>query len=238
MTTDATTAPSGATISLLDSSQLARVGNQLGTNPAGVYADAQGNRYYIKTLESLAHARNERVAAALYQLAGAPTLEYIDTSDPCQVATRWLALDKKHLAYFTDDERLQAQQWLAVHAWTANWDAAGYDGDNQGCCNGTVLTLDVGGALAFRAQGDPKGKAFGTEVNELNSLRTDPDNPNAVRLFGDMNKTEIQQSIERVIRLPDNQIREVILAHNGSEKLLLKMLARKADMASRLMEYQ
>ena len=55
----------------LDSDSLTRVGGQLGSNPAGLYQDADGRRYYIKTLESLDHARNERLAARLYALAGA-----------------------------------------------------------------------------------------------------------------------------------------------------------------------
>ena len=54
-----------------------------------------------------------------------------------------------------------------------------FDGDNQGVAAGVVITLDVGGALEFRAQGDPKGKAFGASVREIDTLRTDADNPHA-----------------------------------------------------------
>lgn len=121
-----------------------------------------------------------------------------------------------------------------MHAWTANWDAAGYNGDNQGVLDGKVLTLDVGGALAFRAQGDPKGKAFGTQVRELDTLRRDADIPHAVKLFADMTPTDIRQAIRVVLRIPDAQIRQVILDNGGSEKLADKMIARKADMARRL----
>lgn len=218
----------------LDTATLQRVGGQIGSNPAGIYQDAAGRRYYVKTLESPAHARNEFLAAMLYQLAGAPTLSYVRTRAADQVATAWVELDKKCIAHLSADERTQAQQWFGVHAWTANWDAAGYNGDNQGVANGRVLTLDVGGALAFRAQGDPKGKAFGTQVHELDALRRDADNPHAVRLFADMTPAAIQQAITLVLRIPDAQIRQVILDHGGSEKLADKMIARKADMAQRL----
>lgn len=37
----------------------------------------------------------------------------------------------------------------------------------RGGIDAKVLTLAVGGALAFRAQGDRKGKAFGPCVDEL-----------------------------------------------------------------------
>ncbi|MBS4051170.1 MAG: hypothetical protein KGZ69_08200, partial [Methylomonas sp.] len=156
----------------IDTATMRRVGGQLGSNPAGIFQDGNGRRYYVKTLESPAHARNETIAAKLYQLAGAPTLTYVNTKSPDQIATEWVSLDKKCVAHLSESERKQAQRWFGVHAWTANWDAAGFNGDNQGVVNGKVLTLDVGGALAFRAQGDPKGQAFGARVDELDVLRT------------------------------------------------------------------
>lgn len=219
---------------VIDTRIMQRVGAQIGSNPAGVFQGNNGQRYYVKTLESQAHARNELIAARLYQLAAAPTLNYVGTTDCCQIATQWIDLEKKYIAHFTDSERKQAQQWFGVHAWTANWDAAGFSGDNQGVANGRVLTLDVGGALAFRAQGDPKGKAFGTRVDELDVMRNDKRNPHGVKLFSDMSEEDIRQAIEVVVDIPDEQIRQVIIGNGGSDKLVGKMVARKADMAERL----
>jgi hypothetical protein len=227
-----------ADMTLINTTTLQRVGGQLGTNPAGTFQDDSGRRYYVKTLESPAHARNEIIAARLYQLAGAPTLTYVSTKAPDQIATEWVELDKKYVAHLSKSERKQAQWWFGVHAWTANWDAAGFDGGNQGVINGKVLTLDVGGALAFRAQGDPKGKAFGTRVDELDVLRSHNSNPHAVNLFADMSPDEIKQAILIVVRIPDDQIRQVIIDSGGSHALAKKMIARKADMAKRLREDQ
>jgi hypothetical protein len=218
----------------LDTCRLRRVGGSLGSNPAGVFEDDGGRRFYVKTLESPAHARNEFIAAMLYRLAGAPTLTYVHALSPDQVATEWVALDKTHVSRLGESERLQAQQWFGVHAWTANWDVAGFDGDNLGVINGTVLSLDLGGALEFRAQGDPKGKAFGIRVGELDRLRCEPDNLHAVRLFGDMSDADLHQAIGVVTRIPDERIRQVVIAHGGSHALADKMVARKADMAGRL----
>ena len=215
---------------LLNSSQLRRISGQLGSNPAGVFEDQNGQRYYIKTLESPQHASNESLAACLYQLCGAPVLTYVRTNNPCEVATRWRHLDKTRIAHFSEDECLQARHWLAVHAWTANWDAAGLDGDNQGVVNGVVLTLDVGGALLFRASGDPKGKAFGETVPEFQRLQSDPDNPHAMKLFGDMPVAEQQSALQVVTRLNDSDIRRVILDGSERERLAEKMIARKADL--------
>jgi len=222
-----------AEIPLIDTTTMQRIGGQLGTNPAGIFQDGNGRRYYVKTLESLAHARNEMIAAKLYQLAGAPTLIYVNTTASDQIATEWVELDKKSIAHLSQSERKQAQRWFGVHAWTANWDAAGFNGDNQGVINGKVLTLDVGGALEFRAQGDPKGKAFGTRVDELDVLRSDDGNPHAVKLFADMSPDDIKQAIRVVVRIPDEKIRQVIIDSGGGHVLADMMIARKADMARR-----
>lgn len=219
----------------IDITTMQRIGGQLGTNPAGIFQDDSGRSYYVKTLESVAHARNEMIAAKLYRLAGAPILNYVHTQSPDQIATEWVALDKKCVAHLSEAERKQAQQWLGVHAWTANWDVAGFDGDNQGVANGVVLTLDVGGALAFRAHGDPKGEAFGTRVDELDRLRSDEGNTHAAKLFGGMGHDETVQAIKKVVRIPDALIRQVIIENGGSETLTEKMIARKMAMNERLM---
>lgn len=217
---------------LLDTSALTRIGGPLGSNPAGVYEDRHGQRYYIKTLESVAHLRNEYIASKLYELAGVPMLSYQLTTDPYQLATRWLDLDKKSIKHFSHSERQQAKQWFAVHAWTANWDVAGYHGDNLAVIKNKVITLDVGGALNFRAMGDPKGKAFSSEVNEINSLRKDLDNPHAVKLFSDMTIDEITRSINKVTCLCEQAISDTILQQNGHQKLVNKMLTRKHFLAN------
>nr|WP_096787958.1 hypothetical protein [Rhodobacter sp. CZR27] len=218
----------------LDTASLEKVGTGMGSTPAGIYRDAGGRRFYVKSLETASHALNERIAARLYQLAGAPTLHYVPTRAPDEVATVLVDLARRHVARFTEDERRQAQRWLAVHAWTANWDAAGFGGENQGLVRGIVTTLDVGGALEFRAQGDPKGRAFGTSVAELDRLRSDPDNPHAMRLFGDMRPDAIRDSVGLVTRIPDEAIRAVIMESGGRPALADKMIARKADLAARL----
>lgn len=218
----------------LDTRLLRRVGGPLGSNPAGIYEDATGRRFYVKTLETPAHARNEYIAAMLYRLAGAPTLTYRRTLHSDQVATTWVNLDRKRVARLDEGERRQAQQWFGVHAWTANWDVAGYGGENLGVIDGTVVALDLGGALEFRAQGDPKGKAFGIQVGELERLRYDADNPHALWLFGDMDDEALRRAIMVVTVIPDTQIRHVIMEQGGSSALADKMIARKADMASRL----
>ena len=221
-------------VDMIDTATLQKVRGPLGSNPGGVYQDENSRRFYVKILESSAHARNEILAAKLYRLAGAPTLTYVRVIDPTQVATEQVELEKKSIADFNDDELKQARRWFGVHAWTANWDAAGFHGENQGVVAGEVITLDVGGALEFRGQGDPKGQAFGTRVGELDTLRSEENNPHAVRLFADMSPAEINEAISVVTRIPDIAIRRIITDNCGGEALVEKLIARKEDMARRL----
>ncbi len=58
----------------------------------------------------------------------------------------------------------------------------------------------------------------------------------AAKLFAGMRREEIDQAIMKVVQIPDEQIRKVILENGGSETLAEKMIARKADMAGRLNE--
>lgn len=220
----------------IDVASMRRVGASTGSHPGGVFEDDAGRRFHVKTLESPEHARNERLAARLYRLAGAPTLRYVPTRAPDQVATVWTPLERRPVARFTEAERRQAQRWFGVHAWTANWDAAGFAGDNQGVSaqDGTVLTLDVGGALEFRAQGEPKGRAFGDRVGELDLMRTDPGNPHAVHLFGDMDAAALREAIAVVVAIAPERIRETVAAEGGRPALAERLVARQADMAGRL----
>ena len=112
---------------------------------------------------------DECAAARLYQLAGAATLPYRDVEGGQHVATEWRKLEKKNISEFTPAERKEAAKDFAIHAWLSNWDAAGMGGDNQGVLDGKTTTLDVGGSLRFRAQGGPKGNAFGDKVIEWDS---------------------------------------------------------------------
>jgi len=219
---------------VIDTARLERVGGRLGSNPGGIWQDGAGGRYYVKELETPTLARNEYLAAALYRLAGAPVLAYLPAAAPEQVATVLVPLEKNRLSQLSAAERAEAQRWFGVHVWLANWDAAGFQGDNQGVIAGEVTTLDVGGALEFRAQGDPKGRAFGPTVPELDRLRDDPDNPFAAELFGPMTPEALAEAVAVVTRLPDAAIWAVVAGQGGRAALAEKLIARKADMAQRI----
>lgn len=66
----------------------------------------------------------------------------------------------------------QLSRDFVPHAAIANWDMLGKVRDNViRRPDGTLSYVDVGGAGAYRAQGDPKGGAFSPSVGELDTLR-------------------------------------------------------------------
>lgn len=66
----------------------------------------------------------------------------------------------------------QLRRDFVPHATIANWDMLGLNRDNViRRPDGTLSYVDVGGAGPFRAQGAPKGAAFGSTVGELDTLR-------------------------------------------------------------------
>ena len=210
---------------------LKKTGGKLGSNEGGSYEDHKGAKYYIKKAPTKAHADNERAAARLYQLAGAATLPYLDVEGGQHIATEWRKLEKKNISEFTPAERKEAAKDFAIHAWLSNWDAAGTGGDNQGVLEGKTTTLDVGGSLRFRAQGGPKGGAFGDKVTEFDTLRDKGMNPDAARLFAPMTEAELSASVERVTKIPDAKIREAV----GDDKELAdRLIARKKNLANRV----
>lgn len=218
----------------LDDSALEKISASLGSHAGGVFRTRGGEKFYIKMLETADLAQNERLAAKFYQLAGAPTLTYVSTQDRTKIATQWVDLAKKRLGAFDETELAQARHWFAVHAWTANWDALGLLGDNQGAVDGVAITLDLGGALKFRAQGDPKGAAFGDSVEEFERMRRDDDNFWAKKLFGSMSAAELAASVAEVAKIPDAAVFRAALGHGGDAALAEKMIRRKADLVRRL----
>ena len=217
-----------------------KIGGQLGTNPGGKYEDGKGNKFYIKQSKSESHARNEVLAAKLYEAANAPVLDMrlVKMSDgTIGTATPWVP--NIDLIDHTDQEdREAAQQHFAAHAWLANRDAAGFEYDNQGMIDGEMTTLDPGGSLLYRAQGAPKGDSFGDKVTEWDSMR-DKKYVQTHTLFGSMSKEQLAESAEAVTSVPDKTIQAIVQRYGpGSESdrtsLANRLIARKQDITKRV----
>jgi len=212
----------------LQLSDMTKIGKQLGSNPGGKYKDNKtGKQYYVKLSKSPDHAKNELLASKLYEIAGAPILHarQVDMGNgKIGTATEWK--DVRLIDADDPEERRFAQKNFATHAWLANWDAAGLEYDNQGIVGGKMTTLDPGGSLIFRAQGAPKGEAFGNKVTEWESLRS-PNNAQAHTVYGEMSKKRLQDSASRVVNIPSHVIREMVMEHGPGDEAARKALAEK-----------
>ena len=221
----------------LNPDQLRQIGGQRGSNRGGTYVDeATGTEWYVKFPASEDMARNEVLAAKLYEAAGidVPDLRLIQLDGQQAIASRIV----DGLAKGTPDALAKggAFDGFAVDAWLANWDVAGATLDNLLVRGARAFRVDTGGALRYRAQGGLKGQAFGDQVTEIQSLRNAGTAPQASRVFGKMTDADIEQSVAKVLAVDDSTI-DRLLAEFGprdpSERAALsaRLKARREDLA-------
>lgn len=219
--------------------KLVKIGEQRGSNPGGTYQDTEtGAKWYIKQPASIEQVRNEVLAGKLYELAGVetPELHLITLDGKPSIASRIVdGLEKATPAKLA--KAPGAHEGFAVDAWLSNWDVVGLGYDNLLLKAGRAFRVDVGGALRFRAQGGLKGDSFGTSVEEIDSLRQ-PTNRQAASVFGSMSIEDLERSVERVLDIPESEIRALVATWGPTdpkETALLadKLIARQRDLARR-----
>ena len=126
---------------------------------------------------------------------------------------------------------------FAADVLTANWDAVGLVNDNILLKGGEAHRIDNGAAFMYRAQGTPKGAAFGNSVTEMETLRH-PSNRQAHRIFGEMTPADVRRSAARVAAVPDATIRDLVESHGPGtpeqkRALANRLIARRDDVARR-----
>jgi uncharacterized protein len=225
----ASTGGGGVSKAPLKPTSLTKVGEKMGSNAGGTFKDAaSGKTFYIKKPGTKAHVTNELLGAKLYALAGAgQTLDYHPVEGGEHVATEIAKLDKKNIGDFTPAEKKAAQADFMTQAWIGNWDAAGTGGDNKGILNGEPTALDFGGALEYRAQGEPKGDAFGDDVPEIETMRDKDTSPDNAKLYGGMTEAELRSSAKHVTNLTNDTIITAVKEAGGTATLAEKLIARK-----------
>lgn len=219
-----------------------------GGTEGGIFRDESNQHWFVKSAKGNEDfARNEVLAAKLLQMAGVPVpqVRTIDLGDAFGggVGVASKAIDGARPVNWNNDDaaRSAVRRDFAAHAFIGNWDAIGQKGDNyvtdQG---GIVYSIDHGGALRYRAQGEPKGPAFNRHVDEIESMR-DPLRANemSAKVFGKVSYDEMRLGVERVVWMSDEGIRLIVEAHGPRDpdvrkELLDTLLARKAHFAAAL----
>lgn len=239
----ATSAPPAATVATaqpvqaasgLNPDKLVQIGPQRGSNPGGLYRDTDtGETWYIKTPPSAEHARNEVLAARLYQLAGADVPELRLTVLNGQPAVASRIVDDLAKATPADLAKTAgALDHFATDAWLGNWDVVGATFDNLLVKGGKAVRVDTGGALRFRAQGGLKGQAWGNTVPELDSLRDAGLNPQAAKVFGKISSEQMKASATRLVNIDRNAIDRLVDEFGPAD--LAERQALKATLHARL----
>lgn len=215
-----------------------QVGGQMGSNKGGLYEAPDGTRWYCKFPPNPDHAKSELLAAALYEAAGVavPHVKPVMRDGVFGIASKW----QDGLSTVSADKLASAKgahAGFAVDAWLANYDAVGLANDNmQLAKDGSVLRVDVGGSLEYRAQG--KKKEFGQSVVELDTMRDAKVNPKAAAVFGKMTQADIAASVAKVAAIPDDMIQGLVdVWAPGTQaekaKLAATLIARKSDLMAK-----
>jgi hypothetical protein len=183
-----------------------------GSSRPELVRDEHGRQFIRKEGVSAEHLRSEAAAENLYRAMGVDvpasqlyerpgmppvklsafeagkTLGSLEYSDP---AAYKAAVDKVKANFVKD-------------ALLGNWDVIGASADNILVTpDNRVLRIDAGGALAYRARGEPKRSGWGPVVGELDSMRDASRNPAAAKVFKSLTHDEIKGQIADVVARRD-----------------------------------
>lgn len=236
-------APESLDDQIYDISTWKKVSGQLGSNPGGWYEDEDGNRFYVKYPKSGKHARSEILASAFYKRLGVPAAEiYAGTDADGKFVTVSPSIPGAKTDFdsrvYDQEYKKKIQDGFAVDAWLANWDVAGLVFDNVVSDDtDSPVRVDPGGALIFRAQGAPKGAAFGDKVSEVDTLRDVDMNYSSGTTFGDMTDDDVAESAKKLLDISPEEIDETIdsagFDADTAEMLKSKLRARRQDLLDR-----
>lgn len=217
-----------------------------GSNPGGVYEDANGTKWLVKGSNggiATPRSQNEVLASKLLAAAGVgvPDMKLVDLGDQygggigvaSKMISSFQSLDAAGKAGIA-----AAQADFAVHAWLANYDAIGLSKDNTVIQNGKAINIDPGGALLYRAQGKLKSD-FGNTVGELTSLRDSKINAAAASVYASMTASQIAESAKKVAAVDDATIKKLCETYGPGKDadraaLASKLIARKADLLAQV----
>lgn len=190
---------------LIPAGELPKVKMLGGSTGAKLVEDpATGRRFVDKFGNSPDHIREEDLADRAYEAAGLPVPEHrlIETADGPLKRAKYIDDAIPLPAYLKDASAAdkaaiieKLQDGMAVDALLANWDVIGLVGDNILVRNGIPIRIDNGGSLRFRAQGAPKGKAWGDQVTELTRFRNTAKDDWTTRMFGSLSDERLRAQI-------------------------------------------
>jgi SPP1 gp7 family putative phage head morphogenesis protein len=214
-----------------------------------IFADPGGIEYFVNPSPSEAHARNQFLAANLYNFAGVGVeqTDLVDI-DPDKlpghsgVGVKAKRIEKSQFADVTNSSTLsdkakqQLAQGFAIDAWLGNHNVTGTGGDNLVVSKyGDVYRTNIGGSLLFRSNGLPK--KLSDTVDEIDSLRNPNINPTAAKIFANVTDDDIRAAVLNLEKLQPKTI-DFIVEQSGftgdeADAIKKKLKARRQDLIDR-----
>jgi hypothetical protein len=146
-----------------------------GSTGAALYEDGKGGKWVVKFGANVEHMWSEYTANKIYKNYGIKVPEaYIGEIDGNKALITKYLEGSVPLGDVVDVNSIgKLEKGFIFDVITANWDVVGttFDLDNIRVLDGEVYRVDVGGSLAYRAQGAPKGSRFGVTPSEHETLR-------------------------------------------------------------------
>ena len=200
----------------VDDLKYTRIGNQLGSNPGGVFMGSNGKQYYIKHYANANQAKVEALTGKIYDHLGIRTLkpEYVEVDGKPSIRTEWNPnLEQMHPKEFENLNPSQNHDLAKMFhgaVLTKNWDIVGLEHDNivRDKSSGDLYSVDQGGSFHFRARGGPK--EFDPAIGEHKTLMHNQEASGHV--FGHLaqNHPEILSAgIDKVQGMDDNHVKSL-----------------------------
>lgn len=224
----------------LDSAELKgakQIGEQKGSNPGGMYELPSGEPVYIKTPKTHEHTYNEKLAAELYKAAGVPVADVKMAKFKGKPSIVSPIIPGNVL------NTLHPEEWAGVKGikenypvdlWLGNYDFIGTGKDNMIVDHmNNAWRIDTGGALRFRAQGEPKNaKMWGPNVEhfDLNKAHDIAD------VVPNLNDASMKPAAQRVANMTNEQITALVdkfgpLTKGEKPKLIDTLIKRRDAIA-------
>lgn len=220
-----------------------------GSTGAKLMTDADGKDYVVKRGANEGHLREEDAADRIYRAVGLPVPDskvFETATGPVKVSKFLDGAKPLGKVLQTADPQAkqslisQAQKGFVADALTGNWDVVGMEYDNMMVTkDGTVVRIDNGGSLRYRAQGEKKNPSAWTgSVTEIESMRHGKGSRSAQAIMGSVTEEEIRKQVKDILPKRDAILKAAPedLRATLSERLddLEKRFGSKEDAHSKL----
>lgn len=201
------------------------VSGQLGSNPGGLYTGSDGILRYIKLYPHPSQAFCEHISNYIYNKLGlsAPKSTVFFVDNTVYYASEFIS-DIQPFSPISITPKVSEKivKGLVLDMVLANWDVIGMFFDNIASQNGTIVRIDNGGSLLFRAQGDRKSRSNLLSLPEWEFFFQH--NPSYSRILSALNYQYPSNFPLASYKLQFSQLKSLLHSYDSWEDFLLSNL--------------